>query len=116
VDAPEVRLSPDGHDAAVCNLTHPERPDLRWRATNGAYLTDKQVEGWTVLTPVLVDRATCPWCKKPDRKLTAVGALRKHGKPNTFPPQDCDGSGRTLEDYEYFQELGRLHAAEDGAS
>lgn len=109
MDAPEVRLSPTGKEAAL-------RYGINWWTCTGTYalLSDRDVEGWTPLLPASTpDRVTCPWCKKPERKLTAAGALRKHGKPNTFPPQDCEGSGLTLDYFEYMQSLGRLHAADD---
>lgn len=48
---PEVRISRNGQQAAVRNARNPERPDLTWRATNGAHLSDEQVEHWITLRP-----------------------------------------------------------------
>lgn len=49
----EIRVSPDGRDVAIRNLreVNPryDGKHCEWRATNGAYLTDKQVEGWIPL-------------------------------------------------------------------
>lgn len=45
----EIRVSPEGDVVAIRNLKHRETDRLTWRATNGAYLTDKQVENWIPL-------------------------------------------------------------------
>lgn len=45
----EIRVSRNGREVAIRNLNHPERPDLKWRCTNGSYKTDQDVEGWISL-------------------------------------------------------------------
>lgn len=66
----------------------------------GARYNDEDVADWTPLLPVSnEDRVRCPWCDKPGRKLTARGAIRRHGKP-VWPPQDCEGSGRRPSEFE----------------
>lgn len=47
MDAPEVRLSPTGKEAAL-------RYGINWWTCTGTYalLSDRDVEGWTPLLPV----------------------------------------------------------------
>lgn len=48
----EIRVSPDGRNVVIRNLRkiNPGYDgQAEWRGTNGAYWTDKQVEGWAVL-------------------------------------------------------------------
>lgn len=49
MDAPEVRLSPDGYNVAIRNRDSKTAP---WRVTNGGYYRDDQVSEWTPLLPV----------------------------------------------------------------
>lgn len=45
----EIRVSPEGNVVAIRNLDLFGSVSLKWRATDGSYLSDKQVEDWTSL-------------------------------------------------------------------
>lgn len=48
-NTPDVRLSPDGDDVAIRNVTG--HPVLKWRTVSGLWLSDKEVADWTPLVP-----------------------------------------------------------------
>ena len=48
MDAPEVRLSPDGWDVAIRNGALIAAP---WRVSTGEWFTDAAVSDWTLLLP-----------------------------------------------------------------
>lgn len=86
---PDVRLSPDWTRVAI-------RSGLQndWDVTGGAAglrLTDEQVRDW--LPMVQSNKVVCPWCGK-YVVPTSKGGLRRHGEIGTFPPKDCEGTGR----------------------
>lgn len=55
MDAPEVRLSPDGKRAAIRrrpeDMTHDPRKDLTWKTTNCGWMRDEDVSDWIPLLP-----------------------------------------------------------------
>lgn len=53
MDAPEIRVSPDGRDVVIRNLSEfADHPVLRWRSTDLMWFTDDEVADWIPLAPV----------------------------------------------------------------
>lgn len=107
---PPARLAPDGRVAVrIPETVDTNKGPVNWICTSFdvlwrmEFLTDAEVADWTPLVPDPTrDRVTCPWCSRPDRKLTPQGHIRRHiAKPGSEPwAPPCGGSGRRPGDYE----------------
>jgi hypothetical protein len=84
----------------ACTMQHADLGAAVRREIGDALHLGKRVRLWVEAIPT--DRVTCPWCERPDRKLTPKGRIRHHvanpGAP-VWNSVACQGTGQRPDEY-----------------